>query len=954
MCVILLVLVIKIQGVKIVNKTNLIKKLAALTLLVSGALTLAACGDKSLSTPYGTLDDTVYLSGDGYSITEKELYEEMRLSSSSVLVEMIEKELFKDELALVNAAPETYAEDLLKYANEAIFGTSDKEALESMDENTKTQKVLSFIDSFYLVNIEITEADIDTENFEAHDQKVLDYYKLTVAKKIYAKEILAEEVKDKENASYIDVDKALQTYFAANVQNNYDMSAITIRFVNQNEANATLRRYNIKAYRSQWYELADPRTTVVTDYAATVLADLGIANTGSISEADYVKYYDKYSINPNREPISDADVPMTLDETLVKFLEIYNYIYSYKDQVSTTYTVDTILTDLVNLPFTKSYEDFTNTSLRTYIYNTLGTGETDTRFTSSPRLNGSYYYLAFKLEAHNEEVLNWMDEDDKFIVYTETGELTEKALEIYDLVEESKLTSSYISSKATERFNDAEVVVYDELVKLYLGQNYSNVKLSSKSSKTVVAKVGDKEITVDELYAELEAKLGVSVAIDIAIRETLKASDYMDDITAEKRAEFRDNIETIITQFGQDYYASSGYPASMGRKNFLMLAFRATSIDEAVENVYVASALEDAYLADIEAHYGEGIYQTLADYANKLQAQYFSLTASHALIFIDMNEDDRPDDPAEYFDTLTVVEQDALKALVTELMQVVYDRATTYSSFSTGLTAIVDEFKTSGRIAPASCNVAPFDQTPECRWAEYKAAGLNLMFESLSAITNSTNTIGSTSKLDENFYDRAVEIYTEVKAEYYDVDNKFPSQYLDVRPADYADVLESSFGWHLILATGGQTFTSAKFGTADDTKKEETDEYFIYQHIEYEDEAGEKYYLDAYSIDDTISANQVRIYLNEVDSEYGVQNLPTKVSSAISAYFAPIYTKYTGNYNQLNLLYKLLADTNYNFAAAGNNAKAERLVEINQDQFFSYEFNNDLFNDVYGDWWTTF
>ena len=268
-----------------------------------------------------------------------------------------------------------------------------------------------------------------------------------------------------------------------------------------------------------------------------------------------------------------------------------------------------------------------------------------------------------------------------------------------------------------------------------------------------------------------------------------------------------------------------------------------------------------------------------------------------------------------------VVKQGELKALVTELMQVVYDRATTYSSFSTGLTAIVDEFKTSGRIAPDSCIVPPLDQTPECRWAKYKSAGLNLMFESLSGITNSTNTIGSTSKLDDAFYDRAVSIYDEVKAEYYDVDSKFPSQYLDTRPADYASVLESSFGWHLILATGGQTFTSAKFGTADDTKKKDTDEHFIYQHIEYKDKDGEKYYLDAYSIDQTISANQVRIYLNEVKTEYGVQNLPTAVSSAISAYFAPVYTKYTANFNQLNLLYKLLGQTNYNFALAANNTK---------------------------------
>lgn len=943
-------LVIKIQGVKIVNKTNLIKKLAALGLVITGALTLAACGSSS-SIPFGNISNNVYLEGDGYRITEKELYEEMRLSSSSILIEMIEREIFKGELALIEASPETYKADILKYANEAIFGTSDKDSLEKIEDSVLTQRVLSFMDSFYLTNDTITENDIDTVNFENHDPKILNYYKLTVAKRIYAKGLLAEEVKDKNSTSFINVDTALQPYFNSNIKDNYDMSAITIRFVNQNEANATLRYFNIKAYRSQWYVIQDPRTTVVDGYAATVLADLSINNTGSISDADYAKYYDKYAIDPSRTPASLRDVPLTLDETLVKFLEIYNYIYSYREQVGTAYTVDSLLADLDNLPFTKSFADYgTNTTLRTYLYNTLGTGENDTRFTSSPRLNGSNYYLVFKLEAHNEEILEWMDSDKKLIIYTETGELTAKALEVFAKVEESKLTASYISSKANERLSEADITVYDELVQLYLKQSISSVKFANSSNKNLIAKVGSTEITVDSFYQELEKKLGVSVAIDMAIRETLKASDYASTITAEKRAEFRSNIETIIQQFGQNYYAQSGYPATMGRKNFLMLAFRATNIDEAVQNVYVASALEEAYLKDLDAHY-DNIYQTLADYANRLREQFFSLSTSHLLIFIDMDENDAPDDPKDYLESLTPVKRAEFEALVLELMQTIYDRVGTYSSFATGFNAIAEEFKSSGRLAATNCSVDP---TPECRWAKYKAAGLNVMYQALDPITNSTNNLGATSKLDEKFLDRAVYMYNELLEEYYNVDKKFPSQKLDVKPWLYEDLLETAFGWHLIMATGGQVPSSAKFTQTDDVKANATDEFYIYERIEFEDEAGEKYYLTAYSDTDAITADQIRIYLNEIDSEYGVQNLPTKVSTAINAYFAPIRARYVGSFNQLNLLYKLLSETNYNFASAANNLKAEKLVKINQDQFFSYEFDNDLFNDIYGDWWTKF
>ena len=194
------------------------------------------------------------------------------------------------------------------------------EVLKEYDAKTISTKVKSFVDSFYLASSTVQESDIDIVDFEDHSSEILNYYKLNVAKKIFAKTLLLEEVLDSKSTSYINIDKDLATYFNNNVKSNYDVSAITIRFVNLNEANATLRRFNLKAYRSQLYVLQDPRVSVVTGRAATALSDLGISNTGSISEADYRKYYDKYSINPDAG--SDSDVALTQDETLVKFLEI--------------------------------------------------------------------------------------------------------------------------------------------------------------------------------------------------------------------------------------------------------------------------------------------------------------------------------------------------------------------------------------------------------------------------------------------------------------------------------------------------------------------------------------------------------------------------------------------------------------------------------------------------------
>lgn len=939
------------------NKANLVKKLVALVMLTSGVLTLAACGEKSLSTPMGSVSDEVYLSGTGYEITQKELYKEMRLNGSSILVEMLEKQLYKDELALIEQSPEKYKDMLVKYANKGIFsGTSDIDKLKELTAEDIQKLTDSFIDTFYMIGREITAVDLDTVEFTNHSAKVMDYYKLSVAKEIYAKEALDKEVVDKDSASFIKVDEDIQKYFKNNVENQFDLSFVMIRFVNQNEANATLRHFSIKDYRNAWYVIQDPRLgQPVTGYAATVLEDLGIDNTGTIGDADYQKYYDRYSINPNRTPLEDADIALDEDETLVKFVEIYNYIYSYRNAVTGITSIADAVSNLDTLPFTKSYEDIINSDLRSYVYDTLTTDENGTKFTAKPRSYASNYYLLFKLAAHDEDQKTLVDEDGKLILYKDDAkkDLTDAASEYFDEIVESKLTATYISTKATKRLADAKVTIYDSLLHLYLSQNFKTFSLANKSNKTLIAKMGDFDITVDNFFEELESRLGVSVSIDMALREVLKASAYKDQITDKEMKEYKANMETIIKQFGQGYYESSGYPATIGRKNFLMLAFRATSVEDAIENVYVSSALEKAYLTDYTAHYGETIYEDFAEYANKLQDQYFSLTASHVLIFIDMDEDDSPDDPAEYYETLTPAEVVTLKTKVTELMQKIYDKATLYSSFNTGLTAIVDEYKAAGRIAPDSCTVAPLDVTPECTWATYKQAGISVMFQSLNTITNSTNLPNQESKLHDDFYDRAVAMYEEIKVDYYDVDKKFPSQVLDTRPSDYSDVLETSFGWHLILATGGASHTSAKFTLADDEFAKDGDEFKIYQNIVLKDKKGVEVKVNAYSDSDKITANQVRIYFNQIDSEYGVESLPTSVTKTLTSYLDPIYKSYTNSFTQLNLLYNLLDTTNYSFTDAANTAKAEKLVQINQAQFFGYQ-ENQAFDEIYGDWFTTF
>lgn len=958
------------QGVKVVSKTNIFKRSIVLIIVLISALTLAGCGKKELKTPYGSLDDTTYISGDGYQVSEKELYDEMKISGLSVVERIFYEIIYQAELAKIDADFAEYKQDFIDIVNRAVFGTDKIKDLEEIEEKFLTQLVTRFVDAMYLTGLTISPSDIDSTDFTNHGEVLFNHYRLDIAKRIHAKEKLAEDILDKDSSVYISKHKDIVSYYKNNIEKRYPLSSINIRFTNSYEANQTLRQFSLKSYRSNWYKIADPRVEQVTGYALTVLEGLNLeSKNGQLSDSDHQLYYDAYTINPDRRPTEDADYNLNIDEVVKEFLDIYNFIYPYRTQIDIANydSLESILEDpqLVNDDednlgvFTKLYEDYptTQSSLRTYIYDTLSTKPNETRFTASPRPYGNYYFITLKLKDHNEDLLENLDDDGELIVWADEDEetLTEIAEEYYNEIVDSRLTSSYINQMARERLDEAEIVIYDEELFLHLNQDPKDYILSKKSSKDIVAKVDETELTVDNLYSRLEEELGVSIAMDLALKKALLISEYREKITAEQMKQFKENFEVLIKQFGQDMFAQSGFPASIGRKKFLKLAFRSDTIDEAIEKVYVINELEIAYLKDLEKHFGEEIYEKFATIANRAQDQFFSITTSHLLIYVDMDEDDDPDKPSDFFENLDAAKKLEYENLILELMQLIRDKATRYSTFSNGLEAIVSEFNDSTKFIPSSCDAEQDrEHKPECTWAKYKRAGLHLKFESLGTTTNQTNYPDSSAPFDDAFYERQIELYNVLKDNFYDIDEKFPKQLFDSRPTTYESMAESSFGWHLILATGGAVANSAKFTYDDDTKAKDSDDYKIYEQITIKDRNEEEIILDAYSDEKSISVNQARIYLTEIDSELGLKSIPSEIRTALNSYLEPVRLKYRSDQMQLHLLYMFLQETNFEYYNANNRSKLEQILTINQNQFLNYATDNDLFNEVYGDWFTIF
>src|SRR5574344_1218711 len=86
-----------------------IKRLFVAILLALCLVTVSSCGKRNSTVPYGSVTDTTYASASGYSVTQKEIYDSIRASGYSTILEKIKQAVFAKEIAEVNYA--TNSED---------------------------------------------------------------------------------------------------------------------------------------------------------------------------------------------------------------------------------------------------------------------------------------------------------------------------------------------------------------------------------------------------------------------------------------------------------------------------------------------------------------------------------------------------------------------------------------------------------------------------------------------------------------------------------------------------------------------------------------------------------------------------------------------------------------------------------------------------------------------------
>lgn len=240
---------------------NLINKVLLVLLVLFVGISLTACDEEKDTTnknvPYGTLSsETVYASIGDIKLSEKALYDELRVNGFDYLFDEIINTLVKP--SDFGLSVDNNREELIELVNKACYGTSDEEALAKMNSTTKATYVKKYVDSMYLQNINITATNIYTE-------ECLGHYLNQLAQKAYAKKVLTDENSkyfyanefQKENGEFVldeDGEQIKNTYYISeeSIESSYnstknseaEYNVVIVAFNTLADAKKALNGYN--------------------------------------------------------------------------------------------------------------------------------------------------------------------------------------------------------------------------------------------------------------------------------------------------------------------------------------------------------------------------------------------------------------------------------------------------------------------------------------------------------------------------------------------------------------------------------------------------------------------------------------------------------------------------------------------------------------------------------------
>lgn len=1006
------------------------------------AVTLTSCGTEE-GLYDGINPNEKYLQLGDYSVTNKELYDELRWNGTTFVDEKIGEVLtkkYRDQVVKTIENPvseeelenhKKFIEDIQEKIIGQVFNVTDLETqIEVLKNNPYSinQAIPKFVDSLYQnENVSITENEVktlvkwnDIINYSGEFELGLDYSQLTsaqkevielyyeaIAQKLFAYDYLEEEIKEyTENMEEGDdpyfSDTEIKTYWKNNYEYDLDVEALLIRFASQSEANEVLKSFGLKTYRNNLYFI---RPDVYRD-----------GQDVTLTNSEYSKYYDEFDFTKASQH-QDTYVNLSGVENeglvLAIYLEIYNYVYSYRaeqfentipgadytassrrnitkalianftrgqdaanldtdlyvDENGKPFTPEAIYNKFVKnfagydtyISYTKDELQEINGSLQTYVHSTLVIDDENAaknkRYSVLPQSYGSNTYLAFKYsqEELTENVLVFTDEVEKDEIDHEASK--DLVAEIIEELKDEILSESYIQNALTDKKADVKVKIYDEALEIiYSAGNaeYSKTRGEADKAGTILEITYKKKTTSwtsKDLWEEFEPTVGISTAINLLSKEIFLASPEFAEIAKdeEKTEMFYDNLDALLTTFTAGNLASSGYPATIGKHNFLMMYFHTSDIDYVIDSYYRLNEVSARLLTDYTSMDLAGFFKK---YTDNYYKNYFSLGATNLLVYVDMDEDgtaDRDfdwskplkDAPVSTFYGECNTYKDLAIALIHDIMNILDHSADTDVNT---LNSIVTEFNASSRFENGhNSDIVDGEYNPtetSKYWAKYRSSGLFIKTETITAVSNDSDyaTVNDVLKLA---------LFKAYNSDYLFDGDTAPNEYLvdEYYLGSNPDGLFNVHGFNLPVITSAKINQSAEFTQI------KNDKDGIYQNLVYKYN-DEYYVIDNVYSDSTnvelLTEKQIVAYLLQQASG-STSLLPSEITSALSSYLQPVLTKYSSQTTQFIVLTELLKsmeNSTYTFANEANAERFGKILEISKRVEDGYKIDYNVYGEV--------
>ena len=899
------------------NLTKRVKTVFLLVLMCLISISLTGCDSRESN---GSLNlNSTYASVGTNTVSVGEVYDELRYYAATYINDFAVNVMYEEELKTVRQNRTKYQENYEEAILEAIYGSSEEETLEKLVEADAKVSVLTYLDTMYQKGYVLPAITNEFSNYEKVLETVYEaaapFYDIEVAKYVAAYNHLLEEADVTVNSngklvfsevtedSYFTVEDVIEWY-EDNYVNQGEVEALVIRFQNSEEALNVLKLFGIKTYNGRWYQIK-PTTEELEEIKKSKVA--------------YDKWYDEYVID-EKSGLQSIDQVAGYSTILQIYQEVYKYVYTYRFDTTSSLTgshlkyynyisslienktgitpeedkvaYDALVKTLKEDPAYAVVMDTEkvnaySTTFATYVYESLKVEDevSYSQFSVAPQSKGDYHYLVFKF-AHvgdqeiYEEVENEEGKTEDKLLTTDAA----KAL-INTILNElflDTLSDSYIEDVEHDRMEETKITIYDAKIETYFmytsGSHFAeNYEKSKKSNNNFIAAVKyqdtERNIKTDDLYNYLEPLYGTQAAYKLLFNNYIKTTPYYKDLNTEAQKEiYEETIRTILYYFSNDYYASNGYPSTMGKYNFMIVYFGSADVEEVITDVLMVSDATTAFYNDYSAHGFEddSFYSNLAGYANESYNDYYSLTASGINVYVDLDQDGEKD-------TLTT----ELKALSEELLAAVYEEISkSNSDYTTAANDVVAEYYATTRDE----SVKDYNPTAsEAKWAKYRKAGLELKVESIGEVNNKT------TSAEANVKSRLESLYSILVDEKYG----FTTAYLD------NEVLfnEENTTATMLLITTGTVNSAVKFEDEDNAK------YYDEVTIMINDV---KETVKLTYTENVITKEQVKVYVAEYMLYGDVYSLPTSVTTALDNYLGTLVSKYTSTASKTTIIKNIL------------------------------------------------